>query len=109
MGALKSTEPVRVMGTPLSYDLNRSTDALVNAVAEKVAQRVLERLGDVMPKERQDGPQLLDRAGIAIALGVSVSTIDRLVAKNCPFIWVLDSRRFEYDAVKAWLKTEGGE
>lgn len=79
-------------------------DTFLEAFAESIAARVLDRILAKLPTESADGPKLLDRAGLAIALGVSVSSVDRLIAKGCPFMWVLDSRRFDFDSVKAWLK-----
>ena len=108
---MKSTQPVRMVSTPKN-DVARSTDALVDALADCVAARVLERLasagGTGGGPRGPEGPQLLDRAGLALALGVSVSTIDRLIAKGCPFVWVLDSKRFEFDKVKEWLYAKTG-
>lgn len=111
---MKATRPLRALPPgPAANDINRSADALMNAFAERVAAHVLERMasaggrgGTPAPPDVQ--PQLLDRAGLALALGVSVSTIDRLITKGCPFVWVLDSRRFEYEKVKAWLYGKTG-
>jgi hypothetical protein len=110
---MKSTQPVRAIGAAPQNDITRSTDALLNAFAERVAVHVLERIATAggssgAARAPADGQQLLDRSGIALALGVSVSTIDRLIAKGCPFIWVLDSKRFEFDKVKAWLYAKTG-
>lgn len=84
-----------------------TAETFLEAFAESIAARVLERIAALMPSERPDTPKLLDRAGLAIALDVSVSSVDRLIAKGCPCIWVLDSRRFEFDSVMAWLKKTG--
>ena len=97
---MKPAQPLRALGAAPQNDI---TEALVNALAERVAAHVIERIGNAAPQGPAEGQQLLDRTGLALALGVSLSTIDRLIAKGCPFVWVLDSRRFEFEKVKAWL------
>jgi hypothetical protein len=49
-------------------------------------------------------PALLDRAGLARALGVSAPTVDRMRAEGAPELRVGDSPRFELAAVLAWLR-----
>lgn len=53
------------------------------------------------------GPALLDRAGLARALGVSPPTVDRMRAEGAPELRVGDSPRFELAAVLGWLRERG--
>lgn len=55
--------------------------------------------------EEHDGqpPALLDRKRLALALGVSMPTLDRLRRKGLPTTWVVDAPRFELRAVLDWL------
>ena len=50
-------------------------------------------------------PALVDRAGTAAALGVSLATVDRLRLAGCPVIWVCGAPRFEIADVLAWLRS----
>jgi len=52
-------------------------------------------------------PALLDRAGLARALGVGTTTVDRLRRDGCPVVWLGDSPRFELAACLAWLRARG--
>lgn len=112
---MKPAQRLRAVIAPPKNDPLRATDALVDAFAERVAAHVIERMGaggGGSGGGRHGGAdikqQLLDRSGLAIALGVSVSTIDRLITKGCPFVYVLDSKRFEYEKVMAWLCDQTG-
>jgi hypothetical protein len=49
-------------------------------------------------------PALLDRSGLAQALGVGTSTVDRFRREGCPVLWVGDSPRFELEPCMAWLR-----
>lgn len=52
----------------------------------------------------EKAPALLDRNGIARALGVGISMIDRFRREGCPVIWIGDSPRFELEPCLAWLR-----
>jgi hypothetical protein len=85
--------------------------ALFDQLIDAIALRLLERLDDygVRISERSDvnettKPSLLDRTGLAKALGVSTATVRRLRRDGCPAIKVGDMDRFEKDAVIAWLR-----
>ena len=61
------------------------------------------------PVERQPEPvavkpvgALLDKSGIADALGCSTAKIDRLDKLGQPFVRVGDSKRYRLDEVLAW-------
>lgn len=47
---------------------------------------------------------VLDRAGIAEILGISLPKLDGLIREGLPFFWVGDTRRFERGPVIEWLK-----
>ena len=47
---------------------------------------------------------LLDRAGLAQALGCSTSTVAKLLRERMPAVPVGDVHRFKLDEVIAWLK-----
>lgn len=76
--------------------------AMLDRLADRIADRLAERLGPAKPAPSP----LLDRSGIAQALGVSLSSIDRMVKDGCPCLRILDARRFEFEAVKAWLRDD---
>lgn len=52
-------------------------------------------------------PALLDRNGLAQALGVATSTVDRFRREGCPTLWAGDSPRFELQDCLAWLRGRG--
>ena len=72
-----------------------------DAVAALVADAVTDALERAAPGA---GPQLLDRKGLARALGTSTSTVDRLVRTGIPCLLVCEARRFELAAVLEWLR-----
>jgi hypothetical protein len=47
---------------------------------------------------------VLDRRGLADALGCGVDTVDRLRAEGLPELRVGDSPRFEIEAALEWLR-----
>lgn len=49
-------------------------------------------------------PALLDRSGIARALGVGTSSVDRFRREGMPCVHVGDSPRFEIEPCLAWLR-----
>jgi hypothetical protein len=85
-----------------------SSDAIRAFFAAVVREAVREELVEIggSSAERR-GPALVDRNGLAQALSVSVSTIDRLRAEGAPTVWVADAPRFEPEAVVAWLRSRG--
>lgn len=50
-------------------------------------------------------PRVLDRKGLASALGCCVDVIDKLRREGMPMIYVAESPRFELAAVLDWLRT----
>jgi hypothetical protein len=79
--------------------------ALAELAADRAAERACDKLTALFPGPSTGPAPLLDRAGLARALDVSIATIDRLVLKGCPFVMVLDCRRFDLDEVKPWLRS----
>jgi hypothetical protein len=77
-------------------------DGLLDDIVERVAGLVAERLAPLF--ERPAAPALLDRRGIADALGCGVDTIDRLRDEGLPELRVGDSPRFELAAALEWLR-----
>lgn len=54
-------------------------------------------------------PALLDREGLAQALGCSTGQVDKLRRQGLPVVWLGASPRFELPAVLAWLRTRPEE
>jgi hypothetical protein len=54
------------------------------------------------------GPALLDRAGLAAALGISLASADRARARGLPTVFVGGSPRFSWPAVREWLSGGAG-
>lgn len=69
---------------------------------DRLAAAIAERLAPASPVERP--PVLLDRAGLARELCVSVGTLDRLRNEGMPELRVGDAPRFELSEVLAWLR-----
>jgi hypothetical protein len=84
-----------------------SSDAIREFFAAVVRDVVREELAGIGQQGAQRGPALVDRNGLAQALNVSVSTVDRLRAEGAPTVWVADAPRFEPGAVIAWLRARG--
>ncbi len=49
-------------------------------------------------------PALLDRSGLAKALGVGMSSVDRFRREGMPYVLVGDSPRFEREPCLAWIR-----
>ncbi|MBK8996089.1 MAG: helix-turn-helix domain-containing protein [Myxococcales bacterium] len=74
----------------------------VEALRELVREVQAEVLADHGPA--QPAPALLDRAGLARALSVSVSSVDRMIREGCPHVRIGDAPRFSVADVVAWLR-----
>ncbi|HXX68453.1 MAG TPA: hypothetical protein VEK07_14790 [Polyangiaceae bacterium] len=96
-----------------------SSDPLVNPLARILGDVVVQvlRRPDVIEAIRavaapsapvEPVERLLSKKGIATALGVSQSTIDRLVREGMPVaVFAGESKRFELDACRQWLSQRG--
>lgn len=83
---LRPEAPVR--GGPVP-----ARDAIRDFLIELVREAIREELADLAPRPEQ-GPALVDREGLARALGVSVASIDRARAAGLPEVRVCDAPRF---------------
>jgi hypothetical protein len=85
---------------PISLTLTLSADAQA---------QLAEMLAAVAPAlvDQPVTPVLLDRSGLARALGCSVASVDRLVRDGAPCVWLVESRRFELAVVLEWLRGRG--
>jgi hypothetical protein len=78
---------------------------------QEVVTRVLAGVTQVIAQHLPDAnaPALLDRNGLARALGVSLTSLDRLKHVGMPTVRVLDSPRFDLADVVKWLKSRPEE
>jgi hypothetical protein len=81
-------------------------DAIVEQLAARVAADVESRVSELIAGALESGrpPRLLDRRGLAEALGCGVDTVDKLRKDGLPTVWVVDSPRFDFAECLAWLK-----
>jgi hypothetical protein len=77
-------------------------EGIVGQLVELVADAVVGRLEPLLKAPAR--PALLDRRGLALALGVGLDTVDRMRGEGMPELRVGDAPRFELDAVIAWLR-----
>ena len=77
-------------------DLVVCRPAELRAVVREAVQEALG--GSPEPK-----PVLLDRAGLARALCVSIPTVDRLRREGLPTVMVCQAPRFQIETVLGWL------
>lgn len=75
---------------------------------ELVRDAVADVLAEHQPAEQP--PALLDRAGLARALSLSIGSIDKLRRRGLPEEPLgLDSPRFDLGRVLEWLRSRGAE
>lgn len=81
---------------------------LVTLTAADLRALVVDAVADVLAELAPgDAPALLDRRGLARALGCSPDQVDRLRREGCPELRLGDVPRFELPAVLAWLRSRG--
>lgn len=81
---------------------------LVTLTAADLRALVVDAVADVLAElAPADAPALLDRRGLARALGCSPDQVDRLRREGCPELRLGDVPRFELPAVLAWLRSRG--
>lgn len=86
---------------------------ILRAVVDQVLE-LLEREPELAPRARtllgaplaspEPAPALLDRGGLAQALGCSLHHIDVLRREGCPRVHLGDAERFERARVLEWLR-----
>jgi hypothetical protein len=76
----------------------------VDELRELIRHVVFDQMAEFLEEARKPIP-LLDRAGLAQALGCSTATISRLVREGVPCVPLGDSRRFKLDEVVSWLQS----
>ena len=78
---------------------------LVVMPAEQLAAMLKAAVTEAFAEQREDvAPALLDRNGLAQALGCSPSQIDRLRRAGMPFVRLGDVPRFELGRCLEWLR-----
>lgn len=82
-------------GSEPAFTLTRRELALLVRDAVRDAQS---------PHNDTAGPALLDRNGLAAALGCSASQVDKLRQRGMPTVRLGDSPRFELEACLGWLR-----
>lgn len=86
-------------------DLAAMLGALVrDAVRDAVRDELADLRAELVAGQREAPPALLDRAGLARELGVSVAQVSRLRAEGLPCVIVGDSPRYALAEVLAWLR-----
>lgn len=78
------------------------TRAELGALVRASVEEALEARG-----ERHAAPALLDREGLARAIGCSSSLVDKLRRRGMPSVRLGDSPRFELEACLGWIRKEG--
>lgn len=87
-----------------------SAPAVIVVTREELAELIRGAVGDALADQREDAAPtlLLDRAGIARALGVATSTVDRLRREGLPSVMIGDSPRFIAQSCLEWLRANRG-
>lgn len=81
-----------------------STPTLIVATPEQLTELIREAVERALADQRQDvAPVLIDRNGVARALGISPSTVDRLRRDGLPCVLIGDSPRFLAAECVSWL------
>ena len=76
--------------------------ALVEDAAFRGAKRALEERFNSIPTPTEPSA-LLARGELALRLGCSIATVDRLVSEGCPNVYLNRTRRFDLARVREWL------
>lgn len=97
-------ELVRVAKARQAADERLAVTLTLGELRELMREAALEAVAELGSAPK---PALLDRNGIAQALGVSSSTVDRLRREGMPSILIGDSPRFEIEPCLAFLRGRG--
>lgn len=84
-----------------STDIRLAVTLTVAELRELVRDVVLGAVADIVAPAP---PALLDRTGVARALGVGTSSVDRFRSEGMPVVWIGDVPRFELDPCLDWLR-----
>jgi len=86
-----------------------SAMAVIVVTPEQLAELIRDAVGQAFAEQREDvGPVLLDRSGIARALGIGTSTVDRLRREGLPSVMIGDCPRFVLSSCVEWLRARAG-
>jgi hypothetical protein len=81
--------------------------ALARVVAELAAPIAARLVQERTPSPPPAPAPLVDMDGLTAALGVSVTTVRRMVKEGCPVERYGKSARFDVAAVRAWARERG--
>jgi hypothetical protein len=91
-----------------------TTPDILDALLDRVANRLADRVAELLEKRHaasvpaNDVPTgLVDKRIVAGQLGVSLPTVDRMVAAGMPFARVNARKRFDVVACRAWAAARG--
>lgn len=83
--------------------LDELVTRLVREAVRAELEPLLERVG---AQPAPDPLRLLTKAELALRLQVSERTIDSMRGKGLPVVWVIESPRFDWIAVREWLAAQ---
>lgn len=106
-GATSADRGKYVARPPAANDVS-STPAFT-LTADQLAAIVRGAVADALAESHADPPPaLLDRNGLAAALGCCSAQIDKLRKRGMPHVRLGDSPRFEFAACLEWLRAQKG-
>lgn len=89
--------------------VSSATFAVVVVTPEQLTALIREAVETALAEhEPPEAPVLLERNGIARALGIGLSTVGRLQKAGMPVVYIGDSPRYLVDECIAWLKENRG-
>ncbi len=90
---------------PLRANPRGQSQQLVALAPDQLADLIRAAVAEALSEGANDQrPALLDRLGLARALGIGLATVDRLRRDGMPCVHVGDSPRFEIAPCLAWLR-----
>jgi hypothetical protein len=94
---------------PVANDPGQPLDALAEAIADKLAERIVPRLLEALgrPPAHVSEPVFVRVAAYAARTGISERKVWDLVASGLPTIGSGRSRRVDVVAADAWLRAQG--
>lgn len=83
---------------------------LAERIAERTAEIVLAKIASKIEAAQTSAQTgLLTKRGIALAIGVSIATIDRLDREGAPHERVGASKKYDLGRYRAWLAVRGSK